>query len=447
MMPKAATTEDESMAPEGRQALAPPLPGSLRLPMPGELIDDTYRVITVLGRGGMGVVLLALDEKLQREVAIKVIAAEAIRRDDSNERFLREARAMAGVQHENVVRIYSYGHWEGAPYFVMEYVPGTNVADWLERWDDEALPPPSFDEVLGILDQVCRGLEAIHDAGIVHADVKPGNVLIGPAFRVAVTDLGLVRDLGQRDDNELIVGTPSYIAPEVVYSDAPVFDRRADVYSLGVMAFEMFTGVLPYPIENVRELFDTHLAGTPPPLASEVRGDLPAALDEVLWRALSRDIGTRYSSATEFRQALFAAREAVTTEAKQLRVVLADDDDVFRAIAEETVRFAYPGAEVLPCADGASALQTLDRMPANLAIIDLDMPGLNGIELTASLRAQKSTGRMPIIVVTARGGATDWQLLQSLGADGFLVKPMDPYALVAMVRRVLGQSVQPPPMG
>jgi len=418
--------------------------GDMGMPRPGMLLGGTYRIRRILGRGGMGIVYLAEDEHLQRDVAVKVIAGEVIKRPESHERFLLEARSMAGVEHENVVRIYSFGRYEDRPYFVMEYVPGNNLAGWLERWDDESLPPPSVDEVLGILDQITRGLKEIHRAGIVHADVKPGNVLIGPAFRVAVTDFGLVRRLGETDESELIVGTPSYIAPEVVYNEQPTFDPRADVYSLGVVAYEMFTGTLPFPIETVGELFDVHMKRLPPVPPSDVRGDLPEAFDEVLLRALSRELDERYPTAEAFRKALFAARESVSVAPSNLRLILADDDEDFRDLAEETLRFAFPGAWVECYDNGDDALAALDRRPASLAVIDLDMPGLNGVELTAAIRGQDQNAKMPIVVVTAHGGATDWRLLQALGADGFLVKPLDPYALIAMARRALGGSIAPP---
>lgn len=406
-------------------------------PAEGEhpLVDGVYRVDSVIGQGGMGIVLLARDERLNRDVALKLINRGLLEVPGARERFVEEARAMAGVRHENVVQIYSLGEYADVPYFAMEYVPGPTVAEWLDRYDrgDE----PSVDEVLGILDQLCRGLDAIHDARIVHADVKPGNVLIGPAFRVAVTDFGLVRALGMHDESNLVVGTPAYIAPEVVYSKTPVFDRRADVYSLGVMAYEMFTGCLPYPIDSVGQLFRVHEERIPAPVPSELRGDLPQSFDAVLLRALERDPDARYPSAKAFRRALLAAREEMRLATPGFRIVVADDDPDYLALAKETLEFAFPGGEIECVADGDAALASLDTRPASLALVDLDMPGLNGVELTAAIRARRELAKMPILVVTARGGAPDWRLLQSLGADGFLVKPIDPFSLIAAARRVL----------
>ena len=401
----------------------------------GTVIDGVYRVKRLIGRGGMGLVLLCHDERLVREVAVKMIAPDSLG-PDTRELFLTEARAMAGVRHENVVQIFSYGDYLDLPYFAMEYVPGFSVAEWIERWNSGG-DPPAIDEVLGVLDQACRGLAAIHAAGIVHADVKPGNILVGPSFRVALTDFGLVRGLGEVDDNDLIVGTPAYIAPEVVYSRQPVFDRRSDVFALAVTAYEMLTGKLPWLIENVGQLFEVHMRHEPLTAPSELRPDLPRAFDAVLARALSRDVRQRYATTQDFRRALLEARQSVAPSASGVRVLIADDDADFVSVARLAIEKAFPGARIECVGDGRAALAALDRKRASLAVIDLDMPGLNGVELTAAIRGREALQKMPILVVSATGGGADWRLLQQLGADGFLVKPLDPYALIAMARRVI----------
>ncbi len=410
----------------------------VEIPAIGTMIDRIYRVERVVGRGGMGVVLLATDTQLDRQVAIKLIGPKAGSRDGARRRFLTEARAMAGIRHQNVVQIHTFGEYEGTSYFVMEYVPGTSLVGWLHQHRDRDLLP-SVDETIGILDQVCRGLGAIHAAGIIHGDVKPGNVLLGPAFRAALTDFGLMRWLGQAEHATLVVGTPAYIPPEVVTSDDPELKLTlgADVYGLGVTAYEMLTGELPYPIETVTDLFAIHGEGIPLKLPSELRPELAPAFDDVLIRALAREPEERFRTPDAFRKALLAARAATSKPAGTLRVLVADDDEDFRDLTATILSAEFPNAMIECVADGQSALSALDRRRTSLAIIDLDMPRMNGVELTAALRASRGAKDPAIIVVTARGGAPDWGLLQQLGADGFLVKPLDPYALVALARRVL----------
>ena len=434
MAPPSKNTDDGDhlvvLSQELEDAALPEIPA-------GTVIDEQYEVLEFLGRGGMGIVLLARDISLDREVAIKLIAPHAIERTRNHELFRTEARAMAGVRHENVVQIYSFGQHEGWPYFAMEYVPGMSGSHWIHYRGPRSKEPASIDEVLGILDQCCRGLSAIHAKGIVHADIKPGNVLIGPAFRVALTDFGLVRALGSQDEDELVVGTPAFIAPEVVYTERPVFEPRTDVYALGVMAYEMLTGTLPFEIHDVGKLFEVHMRRMPLEPPSQRMPGVPEVFDEVLVRAMARDVDVRFETADAFRKGLYDAREALRTGGANRCIVLADDDEDFVELARETLAHAFPAARIVCAEDGRAALAAVEEHHAALAVIDLDMPGLNGIELTAAIRGNDSLAKMPIIVVTAIGGGSDWRLLQQLGADGFLVKPLDPYALIAAARRLL----------
>jgi serine/threonine-protein kinase len=424
-----AEIEPEREAEDGRKA------GSWEGPQAGVLIGNAYRVVGPLGQGGMGVVVLAMDERLERDVAIKLIRPAFTRNQSARERFLIEARAMARVRHENVVEIFAFGEFDETPYFVMEYVPGTNVANWL---DDAILDDrlPSVDEALGYMDQVCRGVAAIHTSGAVHGDLKPSNLLIGPASRLAVADMGLSRlfDPTGRLGDHPMAGTPAYMAPEFARTDLPrELVQRGDVYALGVIAFEMLTGHQPFDIESTADMLAAH-RGASPPLPSQFRPELTSAFDQPLLQALSFDPYRRTASAGAFRRTLLEARESIKSSYNAMRIIVADDDADFRALAAETLAYGFPGARIEAVADGEAALAACDREPASLAVIDLDMPGLNGVELTAALRANYS---MPIVVVTASGGAPDWHLLSALGADGFLVKPIDPFALVALARKAV----------
>ncbi len=413
-------------------------PGQLELvaPVAGTRVAQQYCVTRTLGVGGMGVVLHAHDELLMREVAIKLVHPELLGRGDSSGRFLDEARAMARVRHTNVVEIFTFGEHEGTPYFVMEYVPGITADQWFREGMLRSGTPPPVDESLGVLDQCCRGVSAIHASGTIHGDIKPSNVLLGPGFRVALTDLGLALML-ERGDFDQMAGTPAYMAPESLdgIGDGELAKRR-DVYSLGVMTYEFLTGRLPYNVNNAADLAEIGKKG-PPPAPSQLRSDLPIAFDACLMRALALDPRERTPSADALRRDLMQARRKASERKFAARFLVVDDDPDFLALVDRSLRASFPGATVACVSDGAEGLARIDQQPFDLLILDLLLPDYNGVEIVATIRASHPNLKMPILIVTAYGGGKDWQLLSSLGANGFLVKPVDPNALAAMAGRML----------
>ncbi|HWO09507.1 MAG TPA: serine/threonine-protein kinase, partial [Polyangiaceae bacterium] len=202
---------------------------------PGTLIGGSYRLMGEVGRGAMGVVLLALDEHLQRRVAIKFIRSDVVE-PGFYARFTQEARAMARVSHPNVLCIYAFGEHEGTPYFVTELVEGVTLEAWLQARPS----PPELESALRILDDVCRAIAAIHAAGTVHRDIKPSNILVDAELRTRVADFGVsTRYAGSMSSaTSEMAGTPAYMAPEVAMWEgqpgAPC--PLSDIYSLGCIA-------------------------------------------------------------------------------------------------------------------------------------------------------------------------------------------------------------------
>jgi serine/threonine protein kinase len=405
---------------------------------PGKIIGGTYRLMGELGRGAMGVVLLALDERLQRRVAIKLIRSDVVE-PGFYARFTHEARAMAQVNHPNVLCIYAFGEHEGTPYFVTELVEGVTLEAWLLG----RAMPPDLDSAFRILDDVCKAVAAIHAAGTVHRDLKPSNILIDAELRTRVADFGIsTRYSGNTTPLGEVAGTPAYMAPEVMLAEGQPGrpSPLSDIYSLGCVAFELLTGQRPFQAKGELSWIVQHMT-EPVPLPSRVRPDLPKSFDRVLLGALAKDPAARTASVEDFRRALVAARcEAMEPE----RILVAEDDEDFREILKLALLRAFPDADVECVADGRAALEALETRPASIALIDLRMPVLDGVALTAALRQRESSARMPIIVLTGRGGALEWQALSSMGADRFLVKPVNMEDLVALVRRSMGETFAPP---
>jgi eukaryotic-like serine/threonine-protein kinase len=428
--------EEESARRTAAGRLAEPRAG-VACPEVGTVIHGVYRVIDQLATGGMGVVMLACDEQLQREVAIKFVRPELLEHGNLRERFVAEARAMARVRHPNVVQIYAFGDHRGAPYFVMEFIKGQTVQTLL-RASREGGPALDLALVLRLIDDTCKGVAAIHAAGTVHRDLKPSNLLLDAALDLRVTDFGvadLLQRLGTNGERE-IVGTPEYMAPEIVVGDdvAPELAYRADVYSLGCLTFELLTGTPPFAGEEVLERMVAHVVRDAPRPSERCPG-LTRDFDEVVLGALAKDPAKRTPSVEAFRRALLAARDQPNDP---VRILLADDDDDFRHLLSVNLEREFPGVEIECVGDGDAALAAFDPHHHSAAIIDLQMPGLDAIELTRQLRAQDGASTVPIIVITASGGASEWKRLSAIGADGFLVKPFDVKDVVALLRRAIG---------
>ena len=289
----------------------------------GTLIGNVYRLLGPLGRGAMGVIHLARDESLDRRVAIKFIHP-ALLDAKLRTQFAAEARAMARVSHPNVLQIHAFGEHHNAPYFVMEFVEGQTVAQWLKN----AGSPPDLDVALSILDGICQGVAAIHAADTIHYDLKPSNILLDANLCPRVADLGVaaICRRGQRS-RPPIVGTPQYMAPEVVFQkelEMPL-RTRADVYSLGCVAYELLTSRPPFDPAKGRILLQ-HVTAPAPPPSSRRRG-LPKSLDDVILRALAKDPSDRTPTAQAFRRELRAAR---TGDREPVRILVAEDHDDFR---------------------------------------------------------------------------------------------------------------------
>lgn len=397
-------------------------------PSPQAYFGENYRVIGELGRGSMGVVYSAFDEILQRKVAIKLIR-KAFQTDAFRERFKFEARAMALVSHPNVVSIHAFGEHQASPYIVMEFVDGLS----LESWRRKQPSPADRQACLSILDQICQGVTAIHSAGTIHRDIKPSNILIDCNLRARISDFGLAVHDGEGAKDG--AGTPGYIAPELQFGDGRGgATATSDVYSLGCVAYELLVGTPPFLADHSLGLSVQHALSNVP-IPSDNQPTL-RAFDEVLLSALMKDPSARTETVEQFRQSL-ANAQAISLD--PVRILVAEDDSDFREVLNLVLRRAFPGAEVECVADGWAALQSFDQRPASVVILDLSMPVLDGMAVTAMLRTGVDADSVGIIVLTGSGGPREWQLLSSLGADRFLVKPVNLDDLVSTIRRVAGE--------
>ena len=267
--------------------------------MTEQVIGGRYRVLRSIGAGGMADVYLARDLNLQREVAIKVLRATYSSDPAFRVRFLQEARAAANLAHPNIVTIYDFGEDPERLFIVMEYVDGTDLKTLIHR--RLAISRPS---ALELMVQVCDGVGYAHRAGLVHCDLKPQNILVSNAERAKITDFGISRALAtipMDEQQDTVWGSPQYFSPEQAAGAAP--SPASDVYSLGVVLYEMLTGRLPFEAADPHLLAELHQAAPALP-PSQFAPSVPPALDQIVLKVLSKEPSARYRTADQFGRVL-----------------------------------------------------------------------------------------------------------------------------------------------
>lgn len=266
--------------------------------MADSLLADRYRISRILGSGGMAEVYLARDCKLDRDVALKLLPHRYACDLESVERFRREAGAAARLNHPNVVQVYDWGEAGGTYYISMEYVPGCSLKEIIRR--EGPLPPQ---RIVALTAQILDALSFVHSGGFIHRDIKPQNILIDDRGRAKVADLGIARaaDSGGMTAKGSMVGTAQYLSPEQARGEPAV--PASDLYSLGVVMYEMATGRPPFTGDNPVAIAMQHVGERPLP-PSKLRPGLPAELEGIILRALAKAPADRWASADEFLAAL-----------------------------------------------------------------------------------------------------------------------------------------------
>ncbi len=349
----------------------------------GQIIKDRYKVVELLGEGGMAFVYKARDMQLERDVAIKTLKPNYVDQITFVERFKREAQTAANLNHPNIVQIFDWGI-EEEPYFVMEYIEGNTLTSIIG-----SKRSVSLSDALFIGAQVANGLQAAHSQGLVHRDIKPGNIMITPDGKVKVTDFGIVSIQDEESDitkTGSILGTASYISPEQAQGKS--VSIQSDLYSLGTVLYELITGNPPFEAESPIAIATKHLTEKPEK-PSKYRKDLPRGIETAILKLLHKNAKDRFKSAEDLRAALLQQRN-------QLQMIQTQENLVDLTNPSIKYKFTLP-ALIISIVLITGTFWTLSRIFEGLptdggAPILVEIPDLIGSDQAEALKELQSLG-------------------------------------------------------
>jgi len=384
----------------------------------GAVLSGTYELRAVLGEGGMGQVFEAHDRLLNRRVAIKVANTEPGMRALRN-----EAQALAAIRHPSTVAVYHMAVEGETEYLVMERLQGVDLGADLEQ-RAQADTRYSVLETLDLLVAIVDGLVAAHRAGISHRDIKPANIMLAPGNRVVLLDFGLVLPEFRSNSTALVAGTPAYMAPEVIEGTVrPGAGYLADLYAVGVLAFQLLTGHVPFEDADYSRVLARHLAETPRRVDA-IRSDVPSELGGLIADMLAKDPDARPESAEaalwHLRAIQLRARTEAPTEGFSVLVV-ADDPAMLELIAQH-VASSLPGARIAKASDADAALARTNRTVPDILFVDLALPKMSVVQIAMHIRGSDAGDDCVIVAVAGEASDGDRNVLTLLGMTHFVQK-------------------------
>jgi two-component system LytT family response regulator len=407
-----------------------------------------YRIISLLGKGGMGEVFLAEDTRLYRKVALKVLLPEVAEDTEKLARFVLEARAASALSHPNAAHIYEIGEANGRHFLAMEYIEGETLE---KRLAGDPLP---LAEIVSIGAQVADALDAAHKRGIVHRDIKPANLMIGARNHVKVLDFGLAKILPLAGteipassqlatqfltSGGVVLGTVSYMSPEQALGRD--VDHRTDLFSLGVVLYQMASGKLPFAGTSAQETLARILQSQPDALG-RLNYELPEEFERVVRKCLEKDRDRRYQSAKELLVDLGGLERAQSGEKTRpgtIRAVIVDDEELARQLLREYAN-QVGGVEVIAeCANGFEAVKAIAERKPDLVFLDVQMPKLDGFEVLELIDSS-----VAVIYVTAY----DQYAMRAFDAHAvdYLLKPFSADRFRKALERARQRLGEPTPL-
>lgn len=424
--------------------------------MIGTKLNNRYEVRSHLGDGSTATVYKAFDTLLGRDVALKVLLPHV--RESTAQRFFQEAKAAAHLNHPNIMSIFDIGEDEGRHFLIVEYVEGDALSHYI---------PSAPAVVVELGTQIALALEYAHNNDIIHRDIKPANIKVTPDGQAKIMDLGLARgSAGKRVTAPgMVIGTPAYISPE--QAQGHNLDSRTDIYSLGIVLYEMITGELPFNADDITALLLQHVQQPPEP-PSRIVENLPLAVENVILKILEKNPNRRFQSMEAVARALRAAlpttaeltntsepssdtgikpewQKTMQTDRLRdpasrsrgniVRVVLADDHTILRKTLASFIETRDEYIIIGEAADGNEALERTLELHPDLLILDLNMPKKSGLEILPQIKLQAQ--QVKVLVLTGRDD--DAYIVRALraGANGYILKSADENELFESMNKVM----------
>ncbi|MBL8132722.1 MAG: protein kinase [Anaerolineae bacterium] len=412
--------------------------------MIGKTLRHRYHIESLLGEGSTAAVYLARDERLNRVVALKMLLPHV--NEAARKRFFQEAQSVAQLNHPGIMGIYDMDEEDGKAFLVVEYVEGKQLSEYI--------PAPAH-EVVELGRQIAEALQYAHDRQIIHRDIKPANIMVTPTGQIKIMDLGLAlpREAKRVTAAGMIIGTPAYLSPEQAQGLA--LDYHTDIYSLGIVLYELATGELPFATDDIPALLLQHVK-QPPPSPRKYVPDLPLALENVILKALEKSPSRRFQSCEAMAKALAVSIRSESAadqptrpsqpvnphadEQRVTRVYVADDHTVLRRSLVSFIGQHDQYVVIGEAGDGESALRDILSLSPDVVLLDLNMPVKGGLDILPNIRAEAP--RVRVLVLTGRD--EEWYIMRALraGAHGYLLKSSSEEELVDAIEKVFsGQLV------
>jgi serine/threonine protein kinase/DNA-binding CsgD family transcriptional regulator len=404
--------------------------------MVGQKLSDRYQIEELIGEGATAAVYRALDTRLRRTVAVKTLLPHV--HSTTRQRFEREAMAVAKLNHPGIMAVYDVGQDKDASYIVVELVSGKPLYDYI---------PSSPELVAHLSQQICFALDYAHRAGVIHRDVKPANIYVTADDKIKIMDFGLAIPVegGEKRLTAMgsIIGTPAYLSPE--QAQGKTLTPLTDLYSLGVVMYEMVTGQLPFDADDIASILlqQVNKPAVPP---SELAPNIPLWLENIILTALEKNPDNRFKTAAIMGAALQAGSAVLEAKATlgenvpsvqavpKIRVILADDHATLRAPLAAYLDLSGDISVVAEANDGQEAIDLAREHKPDVVLLDLNMPNVNGLQALPVIKSENP--KTKVLVLTGRDETPFIMRAMRAGANGYILKTTTEEELVNAVRDV-----------